>query len=662
MAKSRDNQALVHPKDRLTPKAANRPYTTVKNRAPYDPEAEFTEPTLSAHDFHRRTAIESKAIERGDVQIRGRIAVVRAYKDGKMAEAKPAGAGSQRGWGLGFSTTKESDRHVAKTGTKYYVDFVRVETLEQFKRLTAKPEWATAKLLETFGVDAFDFGFEDSVGAGSVVGPPNNEYTPLLGGPFSKQLYLYDYLDMHAKCFWAKNHHPFGKAIVNTLRAYIIGKGVKLLFKNPDCQRAWDEFEKRVDFQDKLRTDVETLIWAGEIMTEKRMDSEGRPTISQIDPSTVWEIVTDPLTPEIPIYFHQQFPTQWQLTYKASDKSSEYVINDIDGSKVIHMKINTAPGEKRGRSDLFAVLSWLKRFRDYFNAKVVKAQMEESWALDIAVDGSQADIESISANNDVTRVPPAGSVRVHNKNIEYTYLQPTSSSAQGRDNVGEQLKNVIAIGAGIAPEWLGESAAGSTAETARTKEGPASRNIEDKQMVAERYIRKVAEFVMEADATIPETQIRVASLGNLKQALLKRDWKALLKETTAILTGGVAAEPTDKHFEIIFPEAAGEDRAAKLDAILQGEAARFISHERASTMYAKEMNITDYDASEEAAEIQAEADMGGGNPEWANAARGNQPGKQGQNQAAAEDDEDREDDEEPEAKGKKTAPGKPARK
>jgi len=625
MRKRKSGQALVHPSDR-GPKKHKGPAARLVQSPAYDPEAEFKETTISAAEFHKRTSVESKKLAKGGVQISGRIAVVRAYKDGRMAEAS---SGKKGGWSLGFSKTQESDRHVPKQGTRYMVDFQRINSASDFQKMTESKEWRTAKLLETFGLSAFDFGGSDVV-TGNVVGPPNDEYTPLLGGPFSKQLYLYDYLDMHAKCFWAKNHHPFGKAIVQILRSYIIGKGVKLLFRNPDCQAVWDAFEKRVDFPSKLRTDVETLIWAGEIMTEKTTGPDGKPTVAQIDPSTVWEIVTDPETPDIALYFHQQFPTQWQLTYKPSDVGSEYIINDIDGKKVIHVKINVTPGEKRGRSDLFAVLSWLKRFRDYFNAKVVKAQMEESWALDVKIDGSQADVDAIAGNAAVTRVPPAGSTRIHNKDVEYEFLQPTSSSTQGRDNVGEQLKNVIAVGAGIAPEWLGESAAGSTKETARTKEGPAGRNIEDKQQVVERYIREVADYVLATDTDVPEDQVRPASLGKLKQAMLKRDWKALIKEATALLMGGLVTEPTDKDFEIIFPEPAVEDRAAKLDAIIKGEASRYISHERAATMYAKEMGITDFDANEEGEQIQAEADMGGGNPEWAGAAGG---GKQGDQEA-----------------------------
>lgn len=613
--------ALVHPLNRgPETKGKSRPAVAKPILAPeYNPESEFQESMISAYDFHKRSSVNTKHFESGKTTVRGRIAVVRYYDAGRMAEAVKAKGG---GWTLGFTKTQESDRHVPAQGAKYYVDYVRVDSQKNFQKLIESKEWASAKLLETFGGDAF--GFDNTLTTPGIVGPPNDEYIPLLGGPFSKQLYLYDFLDMHAKCFWAKNHHPFAKAIVNIKRSYTIGKGVKLLFKNPDCQKSWDDFEKRASFQSKLRTDVETLVWSGEVMTEKLMvpDTESgkrRPSMAQIDPSTVWEIVTDPATPEVPLYFHQQFPTQWQLTYKQQDISSEYIINDIDASKVIFHKINTAPGEKRGRSDLFAVLSWLKRFRDYFNAKVVKAQMDESWFLDIAIDGSQADVDAIAQNQSVTRVPPAGSTRVHNKDVEYSYPTPTSSSTQGTDSVGDSLKNVIAIGAGIAPEWLGESAAGSTKETARAKEGPAQRSIEDLQQVTERYVRDIGEFVMAADKEqgfIPSIQNRPASKGMLMGFIQKHDWKKAAIEIAALTVGTMVTEPVDLNFEVIFPEHEGEERGAKIEAIMQGEAARYIKHTRAASMYASEMRITDYNAEDEMQAIQAEKDLGGGNEEW----------------------------------------------
>lgn len=603
--------ALVHPADRKQQERKSHKVVT-KSPPAYDPEQPFVDSeVISSESRYKMMRIDRKALESGNVSVRGSFAVMVYQNNGRTAEAVQRKGGK---WTLGFRDTTESDRPAPRDGGKLSLKIVRVADSAAFKKLVESKEWATSKIMESAGYDPFNYG--DTWSSNGLVGPPNNEFIPLMGGPFSKQLYMYDYLDAQAKGFWSKNHDPFSAAIVRLKRSYTIGKGVKLLFRNADCQKAWGQFEKRSRFQQKLRDDVETLVWGGEIMTEKIKDSDGKPTIKQWDPSTCWEIVGDPANVEDPHYFHFQFPTQWQLTYKSGDIGSEYIINDVPADRMIHVKVNVTPGEKRGRADLYPVLSWNKRWRDYMNAKVVKAQMEQSWSLDISVDGNAGDVQQIADQNPVNVVPPAGSTRVHNKDIEYAVIQPTASSTAGRDDVADQIKNVIAIGAGIAPEWLGESAAGSTKETARTKEGPASRNIEDRQMVVEDYIRQIADYVLVADSSIPKRQARPASLSKVKAALQARDWKAVILETTALMMGSEMDEPTDTSFEVIFPEADTDDRTAKIDDILKAESAGILKHERVMEMIAKELGITNFDAIEEMQDIQAERDQGSGNGEW----------------------------------------------
>ncbi len=623
---------LKHPQDRM--KEA-KPGPAVKHVAGpagsgYNPEnwpdwmTDLSETTINSQEAGRRMSVSAKLLKEGKVKIHGRIAVVKRYEQGRLVEAYRG----RKGWAVRLKTTQETDRHVAKTGTVWAVEMKAVNSAGDFRKLTESSEWVTAKIMESQGVDGFDLGDDFGLGGGNISGPPNNEFIPLLGGPFSKQLYLTDYLEMMAKCFWAKNHHPLAKAIIRTLRNYVIGKGVKLMFKNADCQKVWDEFEKRVGWHNRLRSDFETLIWAGEIMTEKTVDKDGRPTMKQVDPSTVWEIVTEPTDIETVFYYHQQYPTQWQLIYKAGDKTTEYIINDIPADKIIHIKDNVTPGEKRGRSELFPVLSWLKRYRDYLNAKTVKAQTEESWALDISVDGNQGDVDRIANDNTINRIPPAGATRVHNKDVEYKYLQPTSSSTTGRDNVAEQLRVTVAVGAGLSPDWLGEDSASASRATAFVKQSPATRNVEDKQRFLETYIRGMAQHVLDTNKalkTLPERQMRGASFGMMKQALAKRDIKALLAEGAALMGMQAMDEPLDESFECIFPEISSEDRTAKIADIMKSEVARYISHERAAVMTAKELAITAYDYDSEVEAMQTEADLGQG-AEWSKAALNDQGG------------------------------------
>lgn len=54
------------------------------------------------------------------------------------------------------------------------------------------------------------------------------DFIPLMAGPFNKQLYWFDYLDMHSKCFEAATHNPVAKRIIKVITQFVLGKGVKL--------------------------------------------------------------------------------------------------------------------------------------------------------------------------------------------------------------------------------------------------------------------------------------------------------------------------------------------------------------------------------------------------------------------------------------------------
>lgn len=564
----------------------------------------MSESSISQYDFRKRSCIPARAFREGKIQVRGNIAVLRKFHEGRLCESEKANKSKVYRLKVGL---RESDIRGVSDG--YHVRIHKVRNNEDFKKLIETNEWQTAKLLEA---DAFDYGTDIETSPG-YAGPPNNEFIPLLGGPFSKNQYLTNFLDMQAKCFWVMNHHPLGKAAVTTLRNYVIGKGVDVLFQSPECQKIWDAFVKRTKHAPKLRQDVRSLIWAGEVMTRK-MKQNGLAALRPLDVSTCWEIVTDPNDIDNPFYYHLQYPTQWQLVYKPNDVTSEYIIEDIPAEQIIHIKENVEPGEKRGRSDLYPALSWLKMYRDFRHAKMTKAQLEESYAHDIEVDGSAADVQNFAAQN--TRIPPNGATFVHNKQVVRKYLQPTASSTDGREDAGEPMRVDIAVAVGIAPEWIGHTGQGASRANALVKEAPATRTIEDKQQTVSAYLQEQVDFVLETDGSkLPQTVVKKAGLGGIKKALAQRDWKGTAKAALAMVTMQDQTEPLDRSCEFIFPEISKEDRSAKIMDILKAKIAKAISHRRASTMITQELGVNNYDYDDEMQEIEAEAQSGNG-PEW----------------------------------------------
>lgn len=455
--------------------------------------------------------------------------------------------------------------------------------------------------------DAFALGTDGLTGYPSTNGlPPNNEYVPIMGGPFSKQLYLFDYLAMHAKCFEAKNHNPLAKEIVDVITFFSIGKGVAVKFVNPNIQLSWDAFVKRNKFDQFVRMDSDTLTWAGEVMTHWNKNG-GLPLIRHVDPSTVWEIVTDILDIDIPYYYHQQFPTQYQLTYKPGDVGSEYVVNDIPAAEMIHLKINVVPGEKRGRSDLFNILGWLKRFKDYYDAKITKAQVEESFAIDVTVKGSPADVQAYLDDPQNNQVPRPGDKWVHNEAVVPQFLSSTNTSTgNNSDGIGEGIRSICATGAGLSPEYLGVAGKSSARANSITKAEPSARKFEDRQTIFEWYIQEIVERFLADTTGLPTTQVRESSLGAIKSAIRKRDWVGVAKEAMALVGLKTILEPVDLGHQIIFPEIGTEDRSAKLKDIATCQALEYISHERGANMSASELGIPDYDYDKEQEIIRAE--------------------------------------------------------
>ena len=74
--------------------------------------------------------------------------------------------------------------------------FRRISSAQEAETLQATEEWKTTKLRESYG-DFFDAGMDlGNAGNPTAPGSPNNEFVPILGGPFNKQLYLTDYLQL----------------------------------------------------------------------------------------------------------------------------------------------------------------------------------------------------------------------------------------------------------------------------------------------------------------------------------------------------------------------------------------------------------------------------------------------------------------------------------
>lgn len=420
-------------------------------------------------------------------------------------------------------------------------------------------------------------------GAGSNAGLVGDDYVPLLGGPFNKQPYLYDYLRAHSYCFHEYHHHPFARAIVHITRDFVLGRGFRIDCDDPEALAMWRAFEEAND----LQAMAEYLVKEGSIYGENMVwwlpDSEiyvqynvqpgqqsptGKiPRIKMIDPSTVWEIITYPEDINRVLAYVQVFPTQYQIyTGKDAGKpvpTSKFIMQQIPAEDVMHFKYNCASNEKRGRSDLFPVLGYLKWLRDIVNYKLIAEKKQSAWTEDISVEGNQQDVDGLaSALKSLGDFEPAGSRFIHTSKIKREYLENKAGNTQS-DGMTWGV-NMIAAGTQIPVTYFGLShSAGQTRASAMVGTEPVAKKFEQRQKELSRLLK---------------------SIWDKFQA----GW------------GKPGAE-----CKITFPEVISQDSDSKIKRLKFAEDCGYIDRSTAAPMAAKELDIDNYDFEEESAKINA---------------------------------------------------------
>jgi hypothetical protein len=287
--------------------------------------------------------------------------------------------------------------------------------------------------------------------------------------------------------------------------------------------------------------------------------------VTSIDPSTIWDIVTDPDNIDDVYYYHQQYPTQYaQFTGysvpgvpgSAQVKSMEYIIRQIPYTDVIHLKAECVSNEKRGRSVLFPILGWLKRVKDFYNAVVIKAEGEASFIWDDLIKGGDGDVQAHVQKYET--MPPPGSVFAHNEAVTRTAMQALTGAKGSNSAIGSDLLCFIATAVGFPKDFFNVSGEVGSRATALVGAEPFQKVVED----------------------------------------LQREFEDLLLQLSEVASEQAGVKFDRKNVEFIFPSIVKDSTSETIKNISQGETQGYIDKETAGTMYAAEMNITHYDFEE----------------------------------------------------------------
>lgn len=464
---------------------AKRPVGKWLLRTSYDPEKEY-----AAESYNTAAPTYAK-----------RFALVNADKvgDDKIKEAQKQKENSLQvqvpGYGGPFIPIEIEGTMLVPTRESRRWKPVEIENKKVWTQFNESARGRDKKVVESFGLDygdTFGGGMQDSTRL------LDEEFIPIMGGPFSKQLYIYDYLYMHARAFQMVNHSALASAAIKIMQRFVLGRGLTFHIKHAQAREVWNEFWKRNKMHVRMRQMARDLPWQGELMMRIYEKSRGYVSMRVLDPSTCWEVVTDPEDIDHVYYYHFQWPTPYQIWVTGQIPTSKYIIQQVPATNIIHLKINVSSQEKRGRSDLLAAMPWIKRFNDFYNGQSLKAILEANLVFKVKIKGDQQDVDSFLTNPALTELPPPGGIWIENEAVDLQATTAQMTSGRGSSGIGQELAAVIAASLNLPSEYLNiqGSGGGSARATALVRTDPAVKMIEDRQQLLRETCEEVYDFVM----------------------------------------------------------------------------------------------------------------------------------------------------------------------
>ena len=400
----------------------------------------------------------------------------------------------------------------------------------------------------------------------------DQEWLPYGQGPLGTQLYLADMWEMLAKAWWAWTHDPLAKQGVNIVTTFVLAGGIELHCDDENVQRIVDAFWERETMDLRTRTWLTDLSRDGELFGRIVPDGTGRCRVRSLDPTTIWEIITDAEDIEHVYAYAQRYMTRTQLLSIDGVESQVYIERELAPDEVVHVKINATSSDVRGRSDLFAILGYLKRLRDYFDAEVIKAQAAAAYHRDVVIDGSADDVNAFAAAEALKGEPQPGETWYHNKAVEISMVQGGARTPAANGSVYAGLVNLIAVGLGISKEYLGVTEHASLA-SAEVSTDPAFQTFEVRQQLFRDFLKRIIGRVIDEAA---------------KFSLIPPD--------------------ASRNVQIIFRGIRQDDKDKKITRLAIGEGMGWWSKQTAATAAAPEADIDDYNFDDEQDQIALEHD------------------------------------------------------
>jgi len=310
----------------------------------------------------------------------------------------------------------------------------------------------------------------------------------------SKDLDEYKYSRVQQIVRWFAKTHPLGKRLVELTKDFVIGSGLTYESENPKVKACLDSFW--YDPFNNMLLNHHTKIDQMTIFGEQALpvivnETNGHVRLGYVSPSSIEDIITakDNIL-DI---------RQVKVKANAGEEPKYYDIiklNEVTGyleGEIFYFRINNLDDEKRGYSDLIAILDWLDIFDQILMGEADRIILIKSFIYDFLCKGMSDD--QISEYSKKFSVPKPGTAFFHNENIEASAIAPNLNTADST-NYLKFLLSFMLGGVGI-PEHYFALAYDINRATATEMDIPLVKKIQNRQEFVRFMFSHMFDFVID---------------------------------------------------------------------------------------------------------------------------------------------------------------------
>ncbi len=361
----------------------------------------------------------------------------------------------------------------------------------------------------------------------ATAGQEDRWWRSLSGRQVVKDVAYADFLDQQQDSLEAYRANPLAFRIVELMSDYVLGRGVTVAARsaqvNDFVQRFWQHPLNRMDA--RLHPLCTELSLAGEVfVTFHTNPYDGMTYVRAVPASLIDNIETNAEDVEDEMRFHETGGWGERVTGRRGDaerRGRETLTPGRWWSKeeMRHYAVNRVVGAKRGQGDLWPILPWLRRYKDWLTDRVIINKYKGAYLWDVTLQGATA--ATVRAKRCELSTPPApGSIVVHNEAEVWRAIQP-QINAESVEADGKALRLIIGAGAGVPLHFLAEGES-ATRTTALEMGEPTRRHYEKRQrymgcmindMLAEVLRRAVEAGALPADADLTLEPVRFPEMG-----------------------------------------------------------------------------------------------------------------------------------------------------